>query len=173
MISKALLMSEIARICLNRRFSITRARNVSECRVYLKRKQLGLCQRSFGKWSRKIELRVVFHIAGTAWLFTRNLFDSHELMNIYLTRVARAACKRIVVLFFFFSLDSPSNNLPFLFPRMAFRSFLLPAICQFSVAWHFQNRWQQRFDPATAGIVRSFLRRTMKIGRIRTAPPGY
>ena len=43
-------------------------------------------------------------------LFTRNLFDSRELMNIYLTRVAGAACKRIVVLFFFPSIFSATEQ---------------------------------------------------------------
>lgn len=94
---------------------------------YIQNETAQVYHRLFEKWSRKIELPVVFHIVGTTWLFTRNLFDSRELMNIYLTRCRTAATESS--LFFLDSRRATSLSrcmLPVCFlPRIlsAFRAF--------------------------------------------------
>lgn len=113
---------------------------------YIPNETAQVYHRLFEKWSRKIELPVVFHIVGTTWLFTRNLFDSRELMNIYLTRCRTAATESSL---FFPRFSSSNVSFSFyvarLFPSLhsvSFQSFRKSRNCRFKV---------------TTGTIRGFL----------------
>lgn len=87
-----------------------------------------------------------------SWLFTRNLFDSQELMNIYLTRCRAVRSNRCC---FFSDFRSPTLPFSFLHPSIFFLSVQFVSFFFLSIPNYWEKSRITRFNATTVSNVSS------------------